>query len=83
MDFAGNVALAVGENISYVLVRTAAPEKASYIVAKALAPAVFNDRDLRMGEFDAGVWSAWNTSRSLMCTRCNQKNRIKFIRRIL
>ncbi len=48
----GNVALAVGEDITYVMVRTTAPDKASYIVAKDLASAIFKDSDFAvMGEF--------------------------------
>ena len=48
----GNVALAVGEDIPYVLLRTVAPDRATYIVAKELAPAIFKDSDFAvMGEF--------------------------------
>jgi len=48
----GNVALAVGEEITYVLVRTVAPDRASYIVAKELASAIFKDSDFAVvGEF--------------------------------
>ncbi|HEX4104105.1 MAG TPA: class I tRNA ligase family protein [Candidatus Paceibacterota bacterium] len=48
----GNVALAVGEEISYVLVRTGKPDRASYIVAKNLASKVFKETDFAvMGEF--------------------------------
>jgi len=39
------VALAVGEEIPYVFIRTVAPDKASYIVAKDLAPVIFKDSD--------------------------------------
>ena len=41
----GNVALAVGEDITYSFIRTAAPDRASYIVAKDLAGAVLKDCD--------------------------------------
>jgi isoleucyl-tRNA synthetase len=48
----GNVALAVGEDIPYVLLRTVAPDRASYIVAKDLASTIFKDSDFAvMGEF--------------------------------
>ena len=49
----GNLALAIGENIPYVLLRTTKPDRASYVVAKDLASAVFKDSDFAvMGEFD-------------------------------
>ncbi len=41
----GNVALAVGENINYAFVRTTAPDRASYLVAKDLAAEIFKDSD--------------------------------------
>ncbi len=48
----GNVALAVGEDIAYVMVRTTSPDRASYIVAKDLASTIFKDADFAvMGEF--------------------------------
>lgn len=48
----GNVALAVGENIPYVFVRTGAP-KESYILAKDLASAVLKDVDFAvLGEVE-------------------------------
>jgi len=48
----GNVALAVGEKIPYVFVRTIEP-KESYILAKDLAPVVLKDADFAvMGEID-------------------------------
>lgn len=48
----GNVALAVGEDITYVMVRTTSPDKASYIVAKDLAAGIFKDSDFAVvGEF--------------------------------
>ena len=47
----GNLGLAVGEDIPYVLVRTTSP-KESFIVAKNLAAKVFEDKDCAvMGEF--------------------------------
>ena len=48
----GNVALAVGEEITYVMVRTTSPDRASYIVAKDLVAGVFKDSDFAVvGEF--------------------------------